>query len=256
MKMKLSKKEFVIGIVLPLIAFVIGALAVVLVTGHAFKKESSIVENNRIGGCNQLAVRQLPAVRSFEEYLGYIETKDTTQMWNHCSSAYQSFFGNAHDMFYAYYLTASYEIKYVIPISENSFYAYMRFEDEVLEWEVVSLKEFHNIIISEIDNEYDFERVLDEVYSLLDSRFVVDSAEYVKEELRKYMLNMSIKDYITMDWRFPMVFAQHMQLPIKPLERNRMGIRLGHEMFCFVRMDKVNDGWKLDSFRTVAISRW
>ena len=256
MKMQISKKRFVINIVLPFITFVIGALAAVLVTCNYFKKESSIIENNRIGGYNQSVVRQLPAVRSFEEYLEYIERKDTTQMWNQCSSTYQSYFGNAMNMLYAYYLTASYEITYIIPVSENSFYAYMRFEDEVLDWEVVSLKEFQNIKISEIDNEYDFEQVLDEMYKLVDSRFVVDSAEFVKEELRNYMMNMSIKQYITTDWRFPVVFAQHMQLPIKPFDRNRLGIRLGHYMICFVEMNKDNDGWKLNSFRTVAMSRW
>ena len=297
-KFDISIKEIILNVVIPFVTFILG----IVVTNYVPEKESKTVLKNRIGGNNQRMVRKMPAVQSFEEYIGYIESKDTAQMWSHSTAPWQTYFRSTKNMYYQYYLTSKYEVKYIIPISENSFYAYMRFEDDVIDGEMRRLKEFHYATLArignekaydemlqdvlsfvdnrfsidsaelikkelkdyiKIDNENIFEEVLEEVYRFIDNRFVIDSAEYVKEKLRVFMMNMALRDYITQDWRFPMNFAQDLQLPIKQCDENRfgsgftgLGVRQGHDMISLVEMVKEKDGWKLNKFQTIAITRW
>ena len=297
-KFDISIKEIILNIMIPLVTFVLG----VVVTNYVPEKGSKTVLKNRIGGNNQQVVRKMPAVQSFEKYISYIEAKDTANMWSQSTLPFQKLFGNAKNMYYQYYLTNKYEVKYIIPISENSFYAFIRFEDDAIEGEMRRLKQFHysplakisnetasdevlQDVFSFVDNRFSsdsaelikeelkdyiklddegiFEEVLEEVYVFLDNRFVIDSAEIVKEKLRNFMMNMALRDYIIQDWRFPMNFAQVLQLPIKQFEGNRfgsgftgLGARQGHDMISLVEMEKEKDGWKLNKFQTVAITRW
>lgn len=255
-KIKVTKKEVMLNIVIPIISFVLGVVVSVLITFYIPEQDDKIVRKNRIGGNNQMKIKEMPAVHSFEEYLHYIERKDTARMWNLCTFSWQRHFMNAGNMLYQFYLTSKYEVKYIIPKSDNSFYVYLRFEDEVFEDEVERLKKFHNTRLSEVSIEGDFEQVLDETFEFVNNRFIIDNEEIIKEELKDYMMNMTIRDYVTQDWRFSMNFAQNFHLPMKQEDHTRITVRQGHDMICEVEMIKDMNEWKLDKFQTIAISRW
>ena len=111
---RLEKKEAKISIALA----VIGIIFTVIFEFHEpAVKEDKIFQKNLIGGENQMAVKQIPAVQSFVEYLDYIENKDTMKMWNLCSSTRRSKdYANIDKMMYDYFLTSDYHLKYIVPI--------------------------------------------------------------------------------------------------------------------------------------------
>lgn len=272
---RLEKKEAKISIALA----IIGILVTVLFEFHESpEKEDKIFRKNLIGGENQMAVKQIPAVQSFVEYLEYIENKDTMNMWNLSSSSRRSKdYANIDKMMYDYFLTSDYQVDYIIPIKEEnklslnsnspinehtfSFYALLEFEDDVcLDGEVDKLKSFHKTVLKDLCDSASFEQLFDpvveEIYVFLDKRFVIDSAEYIKSELRDYMKEMTLKNYITQDWRFPVLFAQKYKLPPKPQVTPVASYeRQGHMILCRVVMIE-EDVWKVKEFRTIAISRW
>lgn len=272
---RLEKKEAKISIALA----IIGILVTVLLEFHESpEKEDKIFRKNQIGGENQMAVKQIPAVQSFVEYLEYIENKDTMNMWNLSSSSRRSKdYANIDKMMYDYFLTSDYQVDYIIPIKEEnklslnsnspinehtfSFYALLEFEDDVcLDGEVDKLKSFHKTVLKDLCDSASFEQLFDpvveEIYVFLDKRFVIDSAEYIKSELRDYMKEMTLKNYITQDWRFPVLFAQKYKLPPKPQVTPVASYeRQGHMILCRVVMIE-EDVWKVKEFRTIAISRW
>ena len=273
----LEKKETKISIAL---AFLGMLVTVFFAYYDPPEKEDKIFRKNQGDGKNQLAVRRIPPVKCFLDYLDCIEKKDTLQMWERSSSSRRSKdYANTEKMMYDYFLTSTYKVEYIIPVKEEnkidldskgptnehtfSFYALLEFEDDVrLEGEVDKLKNFDittNLkqIRDSVVFESLFEPVLQEVYAFLDRRFVIDSAELVKKELRDYMLNnMTLKKYITQDWRFPILFASDNKLspkqigPIAPYERQK------HKMLSEVVMIDEDGAWKVKVFKTKAISRW
>lgn len=277
-KWTVTKKEIILSIIVP----VVGAIITIFFSLYdPPEPENKTVLKNRSGGENQIAVLQLPPVQSFVKYLGYIQKKDSVQMWEQSSEFRKNKYNNNRfDMYYDYLLTNNYEVQYIIPkgesnsYSENgpeygvnrefSFYALLRFEDNVsIEGEVDKLKTLHKTELQQIcDSAYFemlFEQVLDEVYRFIDRRFVVDSAEYVKNELRKYMMNMTLKNYITQDWRFPINFAREQQL--HPKKEGSVGgiatnVNQAHTILCNIVMTEEGGEWKLSKFATVALSRW
>lgn len=275
--------KVLLNIMMPLIAFLLGVLLATCLP----EKESTLVRKNQSGGENQIAIRNLPAVRAFEQYLVYIQDKRIEQMWENSSYYRKIVFHDAENMMYDYCLTKKYEVQYIIPIGvghrfsskrseENrlsperlinehtfSFYALLRFEDDVcIEGEVDKLKSFHDIELEKIcDSDYFekiFEPVLEEVYDFIDRRFVIDSGEYVKNELKNYMMNMNMKNYIIQDWRFPVLFAKDLQLPLKQKDKSDAALyeRLGHSLLSEVVMLEEDGVWKLSRFRAIAVSRW
>ena len=263
----------ILNILMPLIVFLLGVLLATCLP----EKQSTLIRKNQSGGENQEAIKKLPPVKSFLEYLDYIVNKDTAQMWNNSSSYRRNRLGNSNDLMYDYYLTSGYEVQYIIPIGEGSraslvnpktehtfsFYALLRYEDDVcIEGEVDRLKSFNNIELRNIcDSEYFepiFNQVLDEVYEFVDNRFVIDSVEYVKDELMDYMMKMSMKNYITLDWRFPVLFAKDHQLPSKRIDRFSGALyqRQGHSILSEVVMLEEDGVWKLSKFGAIAVSRW
>lgn len=293
-KINVTKKavKVILNITMPLVVFLLGVLLATCLP----EKQSTLVRKNQSGGSNQKAIRQLPAVRSFENYLGHIEAKDIEKMWENSSCYRQKAFDDKKDnMMYDYFLTTNYEVQYIIPIGDGnrislkknngdtlrlkkeedklnpkvpinehtfSFYALLRYEDDVcVEGEVDGLKSFRDTKLKICDSagfEPVFEPVVEEMYEFVNHRFIIDSAECVKNELRGYMLNMSLKDFVIQDWCFPILFARKHQLPPKQEGRNGIALyeRLGHSMLSEVVMLEEDGEWKLSRFRTIAVSRW
>ena len=274
-KINVTKKavKVILNILMPLIVFLLG----VLIATCLPEKQSTLVRKNSSWGENQMAIRKLPPVRCFLEYLNYVEEKDTAQMWNKSSQYRRSHIRNVNDLVYDYFLTNNYEVQYIIPIGEGnrlseissktehtfSFYALLRFEDDVcVEGEVDKLKNFRRTTVENICNSRAFDSlfkpVVEEVYDFVDRRFVIDSAEVVKKELRDYMMDMTIRDYVDKDWRFPIFFAKEHQLLPKQEGSNGMALyeRLGHLILSEVVMLEEDGKWKLSRFRTIAMSRW
>lgn len=273
--MKIIKKavKVVLNITMPLIVFLLGVLLATCLP----EKQSTLVRKNQSGGENQQAIKKLPPVRSFLEYLSYVENKDTAQMWEMSSYYRKRDLVSEANLVYDYYLTNNYKVQYIIPIGEGdrlseispiaehafSFYVLYRFEDDVcVEGEFDKLKSFHRTTLEEISDspvfESLFEPVVEEVYEFVDRRFVIDSSELVKGELRKYMKEMTLREYINQDWRFPVLFARRLQLSTKHYERHPGALcqRLGHSMLSEVVMLEEDGVWKLSRFSTIAISRW
>lgn len=276
----LEKKEAKISI----LATMVGILVTIFFSVYEFpaKEGNKIVIDNQSGGKNQLAVAQLPPVQSFLQYLYYIEHRGDTsinikRMWDNSSYFRRQKFGNVNNMMYDYFLTSKYEVQYIIPKGENNqnsvnapksensfcFYALLKFEDNVWKLgEVDKLKSFHNtelkVLCDSASFEKEFEKVLEEVYDFLDCRFVIDSAEYIKSKLKDYMMDMTMMDYITKDWRFPALFAKDLQLPPKPIDRTHKATddNQNHTMLCEVEMVEEDGEWKVNKFVTVALSRW
>lgn len=274
-KINVTKKavKVILNITMPLIVFLLGVLLATCLP----EKQSTLVRKNQSGGENQAAITKLPPVKSFLEYLHYVENKDIEKMWDNSSYYRKRDLRSKDDLVYDYYLTSNYEVQYIIPIGEGnrlseispiaertfSFYVLYRYEDDVcIAGEVDELKSFHNIGLKKLcDSTYFeplFDPVVEEVYEYVDRRFVIDSTENVKNKLREYMLNMTMKEYVTQDWRFPVLFVKQLQLPPKQIDRipDSPYQKLGHSMLSEVVMLEEDGVWKLSLFRTIAISRW
>lgn len=275
MKMQNTKRavKVVLNIIAPLVIFFSG----VLLSTFLPEKESTLVRKNQSGGENQMAIAKLPPVQSFLKYLVYVENKDIAKMWEMSSYYRKNVFGDKDSMMYDYCLTSNYEVQYIIPIGEGnrlsaingntehtfSFYALLRFEDDVcIKGEVDKLKHFYGTTLEEIcdSRTFDslFEPVVEEVYEFVDRRFVIDSVEYVKNELTDYMMKMNIKNCIYQDWRFPVLFAKGLQLPLKQVDKSGTALyeRLGHSLLSEVVMLEEDGVWKLSRFRAISVSRW
>lgn len=282
-KKKKVIKEPHLAIISIAVTIVTTLIAVFLEFYEPPQKENKVVVDNRVGGKNQIAVRQLAPVKSFVSYLNSIENKDSLGMWDQ-SSEYRrkkQYHDNVDEMMYDYFLTNKYEVQYIIPKAENNqysldgpsfeenrsfaFYAILRFEDDVsITGEVDKLKGFNTMNLEQLRDstfENTFNKVLDEVCDFIKCRFVVDSSnsEYVRSELRDYMMKMSMQSYITQDWRFPVVFARKLGLQRKKDPKNldlATHINQGHTMLCNIVMIEEDSVWKVNEFRTVALSRW
>ena len=132
----------------------------------------------------------------------------------------------------------------------------MTFEDEVVDREVLDLKKFHNTKLANVNDAEVFDNLVEEMFVFLKHRFVIIDETKIKMDLKNYMMNMTIKDYITQDWRFPINFATSKQLPPKRPERERFETRQGHEMICEIVMTEEDGIWKIKKFQMIAISRW
>jgi len=272
---RLEKKEAKISI----LATMIGILVTIIFSVYEFpdKGGNKTFQKNQINGENQSAIQELPPVKSFIEYLRFISNKSTKEMWNHSTISRRDKLKNTDDMMYDYYLTSEYNVIYIIPILEGSkasatspintptfsFYALLEFEDKVLlEDEVDQLQEFdiktkikHLCDSASLDSI--FEPVLKEVYQFVDHRFVIDSAKYVNDKLRDYMMNMTLKEYITQDWRFPILFAKELRLPFKDYNPGTIYDSRMQKHTMLSRVVMIEDSiWKVDVFETVALSRW
>lgn len=271
----LEKRETKISIVLAVIGILVTIFSLVY---ERPEKWDRTFRKNLVNGENQLAVQKLPPVQSFLEYLRSIETKNTLKMWNQCSDYRKTNdLIDTDKMMYDYYLTSHYTVLYIVPLVEGSqsnsknpsnahtfsFYAILEFEDDVQsEGEVDKLKSFDNTTKLEQIRDSSkfeplFESVLLEVYEFLDKRFIIDSAECVKNKLREYMMKeMTLKEFITQDWRFPIIFAYENKLPPRPTRHTAAYDRQKHKILSEVVMIEEDGAWKVNNFKTVAITRW
>lgn len=252
----LSKKEVVLSIIIPFVTFVLGIVVSFMLSRFVPESEDKIIRNNKVNGYNQQQIRKLPYINAFLEYLSYIEKKDTTQIWNHMAYSFRKSFGTPKSLLYLYYLTNCYEMKYIIPISEGHFYVCMKFEDDMIYKEVKNLKKFNNTQLRDIIKDTLPKALQKEVFCIIDSRFDVDSPEYVKKEIYDYMLGMTMNEYVTQDWRFPMIIASKLQLEPKNFGQRQYDYRNGHNMVCDVEMSQEDGIWKVKKFETIAIARW
>ena len=254
--LQLSMKEWLLNIVLPTLIF-LGGLVGSFVLGRIVPEtDSNIIRKNKIEGNNQKAIKKLPSVQAFQEYLSYIVKKDTVQIWNHMSQTYQKSFGSPYKLLYSYYLTKEYQINYIIPISDDHFYAFMRFEDDVISEEVMNIKSYANNSLHNLAKDTIRKNLSDEVFKFINRRFLIDDPDSVKSNISDYISNMTLNDYVTQDWRFPIHIATALHLPPKKLERNKQNLSQGHEMVCEVEMEFDENVWKVKKFETIAISRW
>lgn len=271
----LEKRETKISIVLAIIGILVTIVSFVYERPEKWDKT---FRKNQVNGENQSVVLELPPVKSFLEHLKSIENRETIKMWNQCSFyRRRDDLINNDNMLYDYYLTKKYNVLYIIPLVEGSqknaksssnahtftFYALLEFEDDVrLEGEVDKLKNFDKTTsLEQIRDsaffESLFEPVLQEVYEFVDHRFVIDSAEYIRNRLREYMMEeMTLKAYVTQDWRFPVLFAKKYKLPRKTIESLAPYERQKHLMLSEVVMIEEDGEWKVNKFETAALSRW
>lgn len=252
---KLSKKELMLNVVLPLFTFVLGVFGSFLLSRLVPEKEDKIIRMNKIDGYNQQLIKEIPYVQAFKEYLSYIVKKDTAQIWRHMSEEFQKSFGSTNNLVYSYYLTNKYNIKFVIPIKDNCFYVYLHFDDNVITDEIIDIKKYVNTHICEL-NDSAKNNLSEEIYRYLDRRFVIEDKEFVMAKIQDHLSKMTMKEYVIQDWRLPIHIAADLQLPTKTLDRKKVDRLQGHDMICEVEMEFDSDLWKVKKFEMLAISRW
>lgn len=229
-------------------------------SNYAPEGEKKVIQCTKINGKYQMQLKKLPSVAQFMNHLKYIETKDTTKMWESLYNNKQNTYGGDKlTMLYDYFLTHNYEIKYIIPESEDKFLVWYTFTDFVDPSEVSSIKAFRFTKLKDICEKELPEELIDEVYKYIANRFSVEpdyTKDSVKNLIRNYMNDMSMYDFITKDWRFPMIIAGKLRL--KPCQRLIAPTKLlssdavsSVEMVC----DSANN-WRVSRFHTEAISRW
>ncbi len=254
--MKLSKKDIWLNIIFPLCTFFGGILVSFLLSIIVHETETKIIQENKIDGYHQTQIKKIPYIQSFFKYLTSIENKDESQIWNHMTHDLQNSYGHPRNLKYAYYLTNNYDVKYIIPISENHFYVFLRFEDDVVGKEVENIKSYSDTKLANLISDSLPSALQAEVYQFIDNRFVIDNSNQVQNEISNHLNKMTMKEFVNQDWRFPLNIASKLQLAPKPLNSNCYNYRQGHYMISEVIMENENDIWKVKKFETIAISRW
>lgn len=254
--MKFDGKEILTDFVVPFVTFVLGIIISFLLSRFVPDSETKLIRKNKSNGYYQSQIKQLPYIQSFFEYLTFIENKDTLQIWNHMTHDYQNSFGYSGNLKYAYYLTNNYDVKYIIPISENHFYVFLRFEDDVIGKEVENIKKYNNTQITKLNTDSFPPALQTEIYQFIENRFIVDNPDEVRNEIGRHLSKMTIRDFVTQDWRFPLNIASKLHLAPRHLNRSCYDYRQGHDMISEVIMEKEDGMWKVKKFETIAISRW
>lgn len=95
-----------------------------------------------------------------------------------------------------------------------------------------------------------------EIYQFIENRFIVDNPDEVRNEIGRHLSKMTIRDFVTQDWRFPLNIASKLHLAPRHLNRSCYDYRQGHDMISEVIMEKEDGMWKVKKFETIAISRW
>lgn len=258
MNTKFTKKEIIIGIIVPLIMFILGVFGSYIINNIVPDSENKIISINKINGKNQNKIKQLPHVASFLDYLKCIENKDVVRIWDYLTEGQKREFTNKQTILYSYYLTNKYEIIYIMPKDETSFFVFLKFEDCVTDLEINNLKMAHNTIINKVVKEDDtiIDGLVKEMYVFLDNRFIINNEIEVKNNIQNYIRNMTVKNFVANDWRFPMWIAKGMNLEPKEYYVDEINNLQYHYIVSEVVMCKENDIWKVDKFKTIAISRW
>jgi hypothetical protein len=235
---------WILGIVVNLVFYIL----------NNYDPENKLISELKIDGRFQKKLKETPSVNAFLDYLSLIEKKDTLN-----SRKYQPQYNNTmENWLYSYFLTKKYEIKYIIPDTEDEdkFYAFLTFEDKVTSKEVNKIKQFQNTPVSEIGQPIINEDIITEVYTFIEKRFIIDSVDNVKGYIKDYMSKMTMKEFVIQDWRFPMEIVSKLHLQSKPHSIIYYDTPQSHTILCKVEMKCVNQQWKCVQFTTIAISRW
>lgn len=251
----LTKKELFLNVVFPFLTFVLGIVVSFVLSRIVPETEDKIIRKNKIDGYNQKIIKEIPSIQAFQDYLSYIENKDTAQIWEHMSQGYRNSFGTPKNLLYSYYLTDNYNVKFIVPINENKFFVYMRFEDDVIKNEIINIKKFINTPINSI-NDSMLNVLYKEIYRYIDRRFVIEDEDFVKDRIKEHVSKKTMHEFVAQDWRLPIHIATELQLPLKSLDRKVVDYKQGHDMICEVEMESDNDIWKVKKFEMIAISRW
>ena len=259
---KNNKSAIIIG----LLFFGLGNVTNLIINNYIPIKEEKTIYDNKIGGTNQEKVQELEYIKVFLKYLEFIEKKDTSNAWNIMTDKYKNKYKNEPMCWlYAFLLTHKYnDEKYIIPIGKNKFYILLYFEDLVAKNEIKTLKQFLSKSINEIENDCYGNYIIDYeliscIYNFIDKRFELDAnrTSYYREQIKDYMSNMSFKDFVEMDWRFPTDIAEKLNLLPKTQQFATYSDELpSHTMLCEIEMVFEKKQWKVDKFKTIAISRW
>ena len=260
MNKKITKKEFIIGVIVPLVMFILGLLGSYIINIIVPDSENKILKTNKINGKNQNEIKRLPHIASFLNYLRCIENQEIEKTWDYLTEGQKREFSNQQMVRYSYYLTKKYEIIYIIPKDETSFYVFLKFEDCVNDQEINNLKMIHNTSINKFlkDGDTIIEGLTQEIYDFLDNRFIIINKNEleIKNNIQRYIHNMTVKNFVANDWRFPMWIAKEMNLETKERYVDEINNLQHHYILSEVVMCKENDTWKVDKFKTIAISRW
>lgn len=245
-----------------IVSWVIAGVSIIITLFSIYepKIESKVIRNNKPNGKNQIQISNLPYVKAFCEHLHYIEGKDTANLWNYMSNGKKRFWANDKmNMLYSYFLTYNYDVRYIIPIEDNHFYVFMDFTDDVDIEEVTELKKFSTTCMDDVIKYGIPNELVDEIYAFISNRFTVTpicSIDSVKNYIRHYLNNMSMKTLVTQDWRFPVLIAAKLNLPPNQKSNIRYTSKMKHTMIAEVHLFKENEQWIVDKFETIAISRW
>ena len=260
----LNVKEFLLSVVLPVGTCLIGVV-VSLMLGLG---GSILVKQNAIGGGNQKRVMKLPYVKAYTEFLHKIETKSFDEVWDMMSPELRGVFRNKENVEYSYYLTNSYKIKYIIPIADKQFYAFVDFDDLVEKGkedrEIRTFLESAQIVSTKsgsvtkmgVEDYFNQGYLTQEVYEFLSSRFEIPDEAKVKTGIDSLMRRMSMTDYVTHDWRTPIIVAQKLGLKPKGGEGVNVENKESHQMVQKVHMEKYDNEWKVKEMHTELLSRW
>jgi hypothetical protein len=232
------------------------------IISYHFPDDKKIIRDQKSEGNQQKIIKKMPYVRVFLQHLKHIEEKNIDIIWDEMLSRKRKniFSNNIYSFACDYLLTHSYNVEYIIPISENidraNFWALIEFNDLISDNEVKEIKSFFNTEIKnspKVTNE-----IIDEVYSIINLRFETGQDVDIKEKIHSYIQGMTIQSIIEKDWRFPILIAKEMGLNPKEIKfpDNFVGKTVGHRIWCDVVMVKESKKWKVEEFQTIAISRW
>lgn len=76
----LTKKELFLNVVFPFLTFVLGIVVSFVLSRIVPETEDKIIRKNKIDGYNQKIIKEIPSIQAFQDYLSYIENKDTAQI--------------------------------------------------------------------------------------------------------------------------------------------------------------------------------
>ena len=208
----------------------------------------------------------MPQVKVFQNYLDYIMHGDYVGAWNLLTPDRQSRFESLDNLIYTYCLTNSFDIRYVIPLDNDSFYVFLSFNDAVDMSEMMNTKAFLEFVpIVSNDQEagiasvFQDGRVSEEMFEFIKKRFIIEDETIVRQQIDSFLSHRSMTELVASDWRTPILIAQSLNLKPKDRKDCKFSVNYpeNHLIIQYVSVKKFNNGeWKLDDIHTEAISSW
>ena len=265
----LSKKEFVLNIILPLAFLVVGGIASPIIMDISSNKKSkeadALIEENRIGGRNQEEIRAIPQVQVYQRFLNYVQGNQLDSAWTLLTADRQGRFGGRDNIDYDYFLTNRYNVKYIMPESQDKFFFFLEFTDAVDQSEVKSTKAFlESVPIVSNGQEAGVVgvlqqgRVSEEMFEFIKKRFIIEDETIVRQQIDSFLSHRTMTELVASDWRTPILIAKSLNL--KPKDRKDCKVSVNypqnHMIIQSVVMQEDGEDWKIQDIHTETISRW